>query len=250
VSNAERQARHRARQAQARAQGQADGASILAAVATLTRAVEALAGEVHAMRTAGGYRADSGGKALRGVTSRGPNRAESLRNGEAAGARAWEYAPPPPTGVGGGAGSNDDDAHTVLVSLIRPGSVGSVRDALGAIGRDLSLDRITAALVTLQGRGLVHRTPGEGPAPDVWEAVPDPAELVDAVHHAARHPEPGPPMTIECQAYSAHSTLGHRWDAVAGVFRCYVCHPEGRPDHVPQANPTGLGGTPQLQEVH
>jgi hypothetical protein len=247
VTNAERQARHRARQATARAQAQAEGATILAGLATLTRAVEALAGEVHAMRTAGGYRVESGGKASRSVTSRGPNRAESLRNGESAGARAWENAPPPPTGVGGGAGRNDDDGHTVLVALTRPGSAGSVRDALGAIGRDLSLDRITTALVALQGRGLVTRTPGEGPAPDVWAAVPEaPEAMAQPLHLEA----PGPPMTIDCQAYSAHSTLGHRWDPVASAFRCYVCHPEGRPDHVPQANPTGLGGTPQLQEVH
>ena len=136
----------------------------------------------------------------------------------------------------------NDDAHRVLVTLVRPGSVGAIADALSAAGRDLTLSRVTAALVHLQGRGQVVRRPGEGPDPDMWEAVQDAhlGDLADVPSH--RTLEEGPALHVSCQDYQAH-TSSHRW--VDGRFVCDVC----TSPHGALARPPGQGAYPQ-EAVH
>lgn len=242
LSNAERQARHRVRITAQAAQAQGDTRAILEALEGLTRAVATLSSEVHALR---GKAGQNGGKPAPAVTSRGQKVTSQTVTGEAARAYAWDGAPAPYGGQGAPSHVTENDTHRVLVALTAKASAGGLRDALGAMGHDLPLATVTAALVVLQDRGEVRRIVGEGPRPDQWEAIPQDPALADLRDAPIHRPGPDPLVTahVDCQAYQAHSTLGHRWDPDQGVFRCYVCHPT----HGPRGVPPPPGAT--LQEA-
>jgi len=237
LTAAQRQARRRERIAEAQSHAAVADAVILDTLEALVRAVESLADDVRRLSTGGGKVGQNGGQPRPRVTSRTRNVTESDVTAE--GARAYAYETPPAP-LRGALGDDvvTDDAHRVLVTLVRPGSVGAIHDALSAAGRDITLARTTAALVHLQAQGQVRRIPGEGVDPDRWEAVVDShnGDLLDAP--LARSLEEGPTLHVQCQDYQAHTT-SHRWDG--GTFVCDRC----TPPHGAQALPPGLGAHPQ-----
>jgi len=187
VTNAERQARFRERQAE-RVNDAAATVEALDRLTTrlvdLTAAIVTLADALH----------------------NGASRYVTPRNGaEGAGThtRALDPGPRPLRGLGGPVGVTDGvtvqaptwdvraDAHRVALVLEAPGSVASIRDAIGArweAEAPWPNARIAAALVYLQDHGQVKRIPGQAQAihghyPDTWAPLPDLDLVSDPVTH-------------------------------------------------------------------
>lgn len=213
---AERSARYRARKAMAQEAQAALEAKVL-------ERLEALSGEVRALRNAVDNSKRPSTTPVDKPLRNGSARSARSGSAEAAPARAWGTAPQPPTGVVGAPRVDaTEDGWRVLQVLTSPASTGAIRDALSAQGADWPTPRVTGALVHLQDTGQVTREVGQGPKPDRWHPVPQ--ERQEARLAPRLSVVPSPEVHVTCQDYSAHQG-DHRWDGPLGRFVCDRCTP-------------------------
>lgn len=211
LTNAERQARHRARNATLGLESQELQRAILAALVDLGRKVDNLAQAVDKLTKT------SRNGPERDVTGRGRPRA---RVGDGAS---------PPTGGGRPPSSNGVPADLegrVLEAMTGHGanSAGAIRDALTAQDVLVSAPVLAEVLVHLQDAHRVIREPGEGARPDRWRAVDGAMEALAQVTAPAVRVSPAPETSVLCSDYRAHAA-SHAWDPDLGRFRCSECQP-------------------------
>jgi hypothetical protein len=147
--------------------------------------------------------------------------------GEGAPARTRETGDQGPTGP---VIARERERHAravaeLLEGALAPPSLEAIADQL-----DAPQGAVLLALEDLVRRGVAERiTPPDPRDRERYRLLPPDPEEIRAELGLELAREPAPTTTIACSSYREHATLGHRWDPIAGRFRCYVCEPAYRP---------------------